>query len=71
MEYGKLLEIDDCFKMMVDNLINPLDFLSGMFLMRAHSAYRGACRLSMSGQLPGSYRGQIYLMPPASNIRVP
>ena len=40
---------------MVDNLLNPLDFLPGMFLMRAHSAYRGACRLAMSGQCPESF----------------
>lgn len=54
-EYGILLEIDDCYKTMVDNLLNPLDFLPGMFLMRAHSAYRGACRLSMSGQCPETF----------------
>jgi len=54
-EYELLREIDDCFMTVVKNLNNPLSLLPGIFLMRAHSAYRGACRLSMSGQCPETF----------------
>ena len=54
-EWGKLEEIDELFQRIVDHLDNPSDLVGAIFLPRAHSAYRGAVRLAVSGQLPEAY----------------
>ena len=49
----KLLEdIDESFRRIIDNIDNARDWFPAFFLLRAHSSYLGAVRLSTSGQLP-------------------
>lgn len=50
-----LLRIDESFMRIGENLVNPPDILAAVLLLRSHSAYRGACRLAMSGQAPDTY----------------
>lgn len=47
--------IDACFLRIGENLVNPPDLIAALLLLRSHSAYRGASRLAMSGQLPESF----------------
>lgn len=48
--YYKLSEVDDCFQTTIDHLINCQPFVSVFLFLRAHAAYRGACRIAMAGQ---------------------
>lgn len=54
-EYGLLKEVDRIYLSVVENLINTESVLPSLLYMRSHSAYRGACRLILSGQVPESY----------------
>lgn len=54
-EYILLKDIDVIFQKAIDYFINTPEFLSAMLFLRTHSAYRGACRLSMSGQVPETF----------------
>lgn len=54
-EYSLIRDIDSIFQKVIDNLINTPDFLPSMLFLRTHSAYRAACRLSMSGQVPETF----------------
>jgi hypothetical protein len=54
-EYSLLQEVDRIYLSVVENLINTESFLPSLLYMRSHSAYRGACRLILSGQVPESY----------------
>jgi len=54
-EWRKLQGIDGLFQCVVDHLDNPPDLVGAIFLPRTHSAYRGAVRLAISGQLPEAY----------------
>lgn len=54
-EYNFLREVDDIFQSVIQNLINTEFVVPSLLYMRSHSAYRGACRLILSSQLPESY----------------
>jgi hypothetical protein len=53
--YKTICRVDEHFYVAADNLKNPSDPLVALFLLRAHSAFRAAVRLAMSGQLPEAY----------------
>ena len=53
--FKKLQDIDGAFRKIVDNLDNTREWFEGLFLLRAHSSYLGAVRLSTSGQVPETY----------------
>ncbi|MCE5269814.1 hypothetical protein LLH00_00845 [bacterium] len=50
--YNFLSAVDDCFFCIAGNLNNPnnRDIVCALLLLRTHSAYLSACRLSLSGQ---------------------
>ncbi len=54
-EVGWLQAEDEIFKVAIDHLTNSPDWFTGFFLLRAHAAFLGATRLSMSCQLPETY----------------
>ncbi|MCJ7772413.1 MAG: hypothetical protein MUP22_04690 [Desulfobacterales bacterium] len=54
-EYALLKDIDAIFQKAIGYFTNTPEFLSAMLFLRTHSAYRGACRLSMSGQVPETF----------------
>jgi hypothetical protein len=41
--------------MIGENLVNPPDVFGALLLLRSHSAFRAACRLSMSGQVSDAF----------------
>jgi len=56
--YNRLRDIDRLFVRATENLHglrDDADLLPATFLLRAHSSYRGACQLALSGQLPEAY----------------
>jgi hypothetical protein len=53
--FAVLERVDQNFHRIGANLINPPDFFGALLLLRAHSAYRAACRLAMSGQVPDAF----------------
>ena len=54
-EYSVLLQVDDVYAEIAQNLDNNSNLVESMLLLRAHSAYRAGCRLAMSGQLVESF----------------
>ena len=50
--------IDQNFLRIGENLVNPPDIIGALLLLRSHSAFRGGCRLSMSGQVPDAFPGK-------------
>lgn len=50
-----LLRVDQNFLRIGENLVNPPDMIGALLLLRSHSAFRAACRLSMSGQVPDAF----------------
>lgn len=56
-EYSNLSGIDAVFQKLIDNLYNTKDLFASFFLMRAHSSFRGAARLALSGQIAEAYAG--------------
>jgi hypothetical protein len=53
--FAVLDRVDQNFLRIGENLINPPDFFGAFLLLRAHSAFRAACRLAMSGQVPDTF----------------
>lgn len=53
--YTALAAIDQLYCEMAGNLNQSPDFFAGFFLFRAHSSFRGAVRLSLSGQVAEAY----------------
>jgi len=53
--FGHLIAIDRLFRQASEHFGRPHDWLAGVFLLRAHSAFLGAVRLGTSGQLPEAY----------------
>jgi hypothetical protein len=53
--FSALQRIDSAFDKFASNLLNPSKFYEPFLFIRAHSSYRGAVRLSTSGQLPEGY----------------
>jgi hypothetical protein len=49
--YDALKTLDDCYLKINNNLLNPIDQIAPLFLLRAHSAYRATCGLAMAGQV--------------------
>ena len=54
-EWRQLATIDSLFQKASENLNESPSWFTGLFLIRSHSAYRAAVRLSASGQLPEAY----------------
>ena len=54
-QMSRLIGIDRAFRKVIDAFNNSKDWFPGLFVLRAHSNYLGACRLTLSGQLPESY----------------
>ncbi len=50
-----LSRIDRSFLRIGENLVNPPDILGAVLLLRSHSAYRAACRLTVSGQVTDTF----------------
>lgn len=55
LEVGRLQEADTIFRIAIEHLTNSPDWFSGFFLLRAHAAFLGGVRFSMSCQLPEAY----------------
>ncbi|HEU0143523.1 MAG TPA: hypothetical protein VFQ47_01940 [Nitrososphaera sp.] len=53
--FSALERIDALFDKFSSNLLNRSSFYEPFLFIRAHSSYRGAIRLSTSGQLPEGY----------------
>lgn len=51
----RLMDIDISYRKAIDGLNHTNDWFAGFFLLRAHSNFLAACRLSWSGQIPESY----------------
>jgi hypothetical protein len=54
-QYDALGAIDQVFCDIIDNLSQTPEFVAGFFLIRAHSSFRGAARLCLSGQVAEAY----------------
>ena len=54
-EVGRLIGIDRVFRRTIDAFNNSKSWFPGLFILRTHSNFLGACRLTWSGQLPESY----------------
>jgi len=54
-EYELLRRVDSCFELIIPNLINTPEIIPAMLLARAHSTYRAAARLAVSGQCPEAF----------------
>jgi hypothetical protein len=53
--FEHLVDMDSLFRQAIEHFGRPTDWLAGVFLLRTHSAYLGAVRLGISGQLPETY----------------
>ncbi|MBM4308523.1 MAG: hypothetical protein FJ123_17495 [Deltaproteobacteria bacterium] len=53
--YNKLKETHDLFAKIVDNIEGTPDWFAAFFLARSHSAFLGAVRLALSGQVPEAF----------------
>ena len=53
--FQMLARVDKNFLRIGANLVNPPDLLGATLLLRSHSAFRAACRLATSGQVPGTF----------------
>jgi hypothetical protein len=54
-EYETVAAIDRIFGTFIDNLLNPSHWFSVLFLLQAHSSWRGAVHLAMAGQVSEAY----------------
>ncbi len=54
-QYDVLSEIERIYRVMVDNLSQSPELVSGFLLIRSHSSFLGATRLCLSGQLAEAY----------------
>jgi len=50
-----LMQLDQVYMCIGENLDNASDVIGAILLVRSHSAFRGACRMSMSGQVPEAF----------------
>lgn len=53
--YRRLAAIDANFYRVAQNIINPKNPVAAALFYRAHSAFRAACSLSMSGQVTEAF----------------
>ena len=54
-QYQRLEDITQLYTILIDHLTNTPELVAGFFLLRAHSAFLGAARLSLSGQVPEAF----------------
>lgn len=54
-EVALLSEIDYLFRELVTNLNNSPGWFSGLFTLKAHSAFLASCRLALSGQVSETF----------------
>jgi hypothetical protein len=54
-EYGRINAVAKCFAALSGNLGDNPEVLPSLFLTRAHSAFLGACRMSVSGQVTETF----------------
>jgi len=54
-QYDALAKIDQLYCDMIENLNQSPEFVAGFLLIRTHSSFRGAVRLSLSGQVAEAY----------------
>jgi len=55
VEYDNLVEIDSLFKKAIDHLTNTKDWFAALFLLKAHSSFRCATNICLTGQIPECY----------------
>src|SRR4029078_1125079 len=53
--FGHLIDVDSLFRQAIEHFGRHTDWLAGVFILRTHSAFLGAVRLGVSGQLPEAY----------------
>ena len=53
--YQTLKDVDGIYHGMSESLANTKSLIPSLLLLRSHSAYRGASRLTLSGQIPESF----------------
>lgn len=53
--YRRLRDVDAVFLKLGENLDNPPNLISPLFVYRSHSAYRAAAGLVLAGQVPETY----------------
>lgn len=53
--YGRLSSVDDTYHLLLENIESDPELYGGLFALRCHSAFLGACRLALSGQVPETY----------------
>lgn len=56
--FAKITAIDAFYRRFIENLNHTREWFAAFFVLRAHSAYLAACRLTVSGQIPESYMVQ-------------
>jgi len=54
-EVARLSDIDVAYRKAIDGVNHSKDWFAGFFLLRAHSNFLAACRLTWSAQIPESY----------------
>lgn len=54
-DFALLTEVDEIFRLIIDNLDNTPEWFEAFFLLRSHSAYLATVRLVTSGQATESY----------------
>lgn len=54
-DYARLHEIDSAYLLIGENLLNPPDVFTPLFLLKTHSSYRAAAQLAMAGQSPEAF----------------
>jgi len=54
-EIRRLIDLDAWCRKAIDGLNHSNDWFAGLFLLRAHSNFLAACRMTWSGQIPECY----------------
>lgn len=54
-EIRRLIDLDALCRKAIDGLNHSNDWFAGLFLLRAHSNFLAACRMTWSGQIPECY----------------
>ena len=54
-EINRLVDIDLAYRKIIGGLNHSKEWFSVLFILRSHSNYLAACRMSLSGQIPECY----------------
>jgi hypothetical protein len=54
-QYDLLLNVNNIYKYIIDNLINTPEWFANFFFLKAHAAYLGSVRFVLSGQIAETY----------------